>query len=553
MHKRVPSSVALRPSTRTRNLNYWAAGPPRSGANVTIPRAVAGVLILLSALMSLLVFFLTRTGVGTTVDSGEYLSVADSFKNGAGFRMPYVSYDEPYPRHIRPGQAVELTQFPPGYPLALATGSVIFHADTRTVARWINILAYGIAAGFAGAMVWRDSRNPAWSYAAVASFGVFDLIAPATMAWSEPLQLVLMFGGITAYSRFLYSRSSVALVALLLICAALPLTRYVGLGIVLAIVFLLAREGWGRGFERWLIAAAVGAAGVIPVALWFVRNAQLVGAASEKQFGWHPPGDFHLRQLPNLFLGGSSGADLVRLLGLALIVSGVLLFVRIANRRRSPNTASTSAAQQAVPRIVFIVSVCYLLTLAVARLVLDSNINFDVRQLQPVLALTVVGLISAAARLSKNTKGKVVTTAVCMILGAAALSRTVVSSAHFERSEFRGYAAPRWTTSPTMAYLRRLPASRVVVTNAPDALWLRLGRTSLFLPLEKNLYSGKPNGRYVDELSALGPVARRHHAIVAFFNRPTRGDARGVPSAVIDGLRLELLTTYADGYIFRAR
>src|SRR5689334_9325757 len=69
------------------------------------------------------VLLATRQGPGTTVDSGEYVAVADGLRHGHGLTMPYVGYDEPYPEVVVPAARVDLTVFPPLFPIAIAATS----------------------------------------------------------------------------------------------------------------------------------------------------------------------------------------------------------------------------------------------------------------------------------------------------------------------------------------------------------------------------------------------------------------------------------------------
>lgn len=542
-----------RPVT-TRRRRSWP-GPTDSG-----PRSsVLAILLCLAVLQFALVLFLTRDGPGLTVDSGEYLSVAESVRDGHGLAMPYASYDEPYPPSTRIDQRVPLTQFPPLYPVSMAIGSKLFKVDVELVSRWMNALAYAIAAGLAGGLVWRFTRSILWASGVVALFAAFDLITPAAMAWSEPLQLVFLFAAIAALAQFLQSRSRPSYVLLLLLSAALPMTRYVGIGLVTGIVIVLTRARSSRRFRKLLPAAGVATVGLVPLALWFLRNARILGGATEKPLGWHPPGDLHLRQIPVLVVRGGAGADLLRLavLGFVVLVVATVFSTRRAGTvRRLPHMLRRSAGRSAAPSlpgIAVTVILCYLATLVIARLILDSNITFDVRQLQSALALFVVLLASVGATAAASRRARPIALGLLVLALIGTLLRTSTSLTGFSQSEFRGYAAPRWTDSSSLAFIATLPKDRPVITNAPDAIWLRLKRTSLFLPLQKNLYSGKPNSRYEAQLTDLAQTARGRDAILAFFNKPTRGQERGLPTIVEQVLHLRPIAVYADSTIFEVR
>src|SRR3954453_23245517 len=100
-----------------------------------------------------IVLFTTRDGPGATVDSGEYVAVADGLRHGHGLTMPYVGYDEPYPEVVMPGERVDLTVFPPLFPAPIAATSLASGAAPVTSARWLDALSYAVMAAIVAALV----------------------------------------------------------------------------------------------------------------------------------------------------------------------------------------------------------------------------------------------------------------------------------------------------------------------------------------------------------------------------------------------------------------
>nr|MBA3654889.1 hypothetical protein [Actinomycetota bacterium] len=105
---------------------------------------------------------MTRQGAGTTVDSGEYLSVADSLAHGKGLTMPYLSYDERYPDTVRTPELVPMTQFPPAFPAVVAVGERLSGAGPTDVARWVNALALGGTVAIAALLVYAVTGALVW-------------------------------------------------------------------------------------------------------------------------------------------------------------------------------------------------------------------------------------------------------------------------------------------------------------------------------------------------------------------------------------------------------
>ena len=91
---------------------------------------------------------------GVTVDSGEYLSVAEALLEGRGFTMPYVSYDEAF-RVLNPGERIPMLQFPPIYPMVLAGAQWATGLDALAATRLLGAATYVLMIGLAQFIVWR--------------------------------------------------------------------------------------------------------------------------------------------------------------------------------------------------------------------------------------------------------------------------------------------------------------------------------------------------------------------------------------------------------------
>src|SRR4051794_34388465 len=125
------------------------AGRPNGAERVLAIAIVAG------AIAMAVVLFTTREGPGATVDSGEYLAVADGLRHGHGLTMGYVGYDEPYPERVRPGERVDMTQFPPLLPVAVAAVGTVSHSSPLVAVRWLNAVALGLVVALGVALVGR--------------------------------------------------------------------------------------------------------------------------------------------------------------------------------------------------------------------------------------------------------------------------------------------------------------------------------------------------------------------------------------------------------------
>lgn len=167
------------------------------------------------------------------------------------------------------------------------------------------------------------------------------------------------------------------------------------------------------------------------------------------------------------------------------------------------------------------------------------------RTSSPLASLGVIGVVAKVPswrapwrRIALGVAGVV----VC--IGAFRLTTATVPD--LPDTDHSGYSSAAWDRSAGLELIRSLPGSTLVVTNAPDAVWLRTGRSSRFLPQTANLYRGSANERYGMELTALATPIRGRAAVVVFFDRPTRGHARVIDDAAVHVLQLRPGRRLAD-------
>lgn len=106
-----------------------------------------------------IVFVAATPYPGVTVDSGEYLAVADGIARGHGFTMPYVSYDEPF-TVLDQGERIPMAQFPPLYPAAIAAVMRATRLALLDAARLLNASVFAGVVGLGIVLVRR--QEPEW-------------------------------------------------------------------------------------------------------------------------------------------------------------------------------------------------------------------------------------------------------------------------------------------------------------------------------------------------------------------------------------------------------
>jgi hypothetical protein len=448
--------------------------------------------------------------------------------------MPYVGYDEPYPEVVDPGGRVDLTVFPPLFPVAIAATSAATGTAPMTAARWVNAVSYAVMVAIVVALVAAATGSAVAGGLAGGLTIAPTFVYTASMVWSEPMMLAGYVATIAALASYLRTRRRRWLVGTVALAGITSMVRFTGLAAVLAVAVVLLVSGDDSFVHRLRRGVVAGACGVVPEVLWFARNTFVLGAPSEKPLAWHPPGRADAvrtaRTLASWFVRDTPDRRWV--IGVVVTLVIVVALARSVRDLRRGSIDWTS-----VPAVCAVFAVVYAGFVLAARATFDNNIDLSTRQLLALQVLAIIGVVASSWRRPPARRGAVLGVAVLVLLvGAFRLATATVPD--LPDTDHSGYSSAAWDRSAGLELIRALPGDTLIVTNAPDAVWLRTGRSSLFLPLTANLYRGSANDRYGAELTALADAIRGRPTVVVFFDRPTRGHRRVIDDAAVHLLRL---------------
>jgi len=231
------------------------------------------LLLLLSAAGFAVVMGLTAPrGPGVSTDAVQYIAAADTFAQSGRF-LTFTG---------RP-----LVNFPPLYPLLLASSRLLFGIDPVVSARVMNAFAFSATILLAGLVFWVLMPSSRW-WGTFASLSV--LVSPSFLALytnilSDPLFIVLTLLFLLAAQRYLHTASPRLFLGVAFICALAALTRYVGVTLIVPGLLLISYSNWPSRRERISKAALFVCVSLAPLAVWLVRNVSLVGLP----FGYRDP------------------------------------------------------------------------------------------------------------------------------------------------------------------------------------------------------------------------------------------------------------------------
>jgi hypothetical protein len=206
-------------------------------------------------------------GMGVSSDSMHYISSADSFLAGNGFRD---------------FKGDPLVDFPPLYSLILAIARGLSGVRPFVWARYINIMIMIPLIAGSGILIRQvfPAQRLWFVLGTIATLVFFPLYTLATTVSTEPLFMLMMLWFSLLASSFLEKPDPITLIMLVLLAASATLLRWIGLSFVVAL-FLLTVYAYRRQLKhKWWVPVISSGASLIPIMLWVgLRNIYLLGTS----------------------------------------------------------------------------------------------------------------------------------------------------------------------------------------------------------------------------------------------------------------------------------
>jgi hypothetical protein len=543
----------------------------------------------------------SRHGVGASPDSVVYIGVARNLLAGRGLTEPFGALvDTP------------LTRYPPLYPALLAAGGPL-GLDPLATARWISALLFGVNILFVGLALATLLPRARWLpvVGALLAASGLPLLTMHSMAWSEPLFLLLNFLSLLALAAYLDQGRPAALVLAGALGGLALLTRYAAFPLVAVGVLGLLFMGtawrdpaeatdwsrgfsrfwrrdpaeatdWSRGFSRFwrrdpaeastprgtclsrpACAALFAGLALLPAALWTVRNVAVADTAAARVLAWHPAGKAQLWQALYTVAGWlhvpDRAPDWLRL-GLLLAVAAAAATMIFTVRRGRPERPVASFIKLLVLWIPL-----YLAFLAASISLLDASTPLDDRILAPLyvatifLALYAVGELLPLVAHPRRWQAGLAALLLLLVGGSAIKGASWVNDGYRQGI---GFSSLAWQRSPLIQQVRLAPPETVIYSNVPEAIYLHADRRALPLPRPMNATTQQPNPGYAAELirmgqmldtqglAVLGRTASPAQAALLVYARGLSQRSRPSEEELRQQLALHLLAQCADGAIY---
>jgi len=448
--------------------NKAATSEDAATYRLTIAFGLAGViLVLLSTL---------RYGVGISPDSTAYISAARSMLVGQGLRCHDGSL---------------YAAWPPLFPMLLVIPGLV-GIDPAIGARFLNAFALGGIIFASGVFFSGCLRSRALILIALSSVTLCaPLLGISSMAWTEPLFVLLIVSFALQIARFLREGRTGSLVAASVLASLCLMQRYTGVTVAIAgAVLLLFHKSGTRVLTRFRHVIVFVAISCTPLALWMARNYRLtdtftgqarqhsvystwvnIGMAFDTATRWLLP------------------ASIPVVVRLTVIGGLILLAVAVLVRFRDklpPTTERESSCLWSAGAVTLTYIPLILYTHQVG--VLNEPLND--RYLAPLCVLTLWLTFIAVDRVWSllgltGPKGPLLQ---YVIVGLSALwlaypmEHVARATSDRMRKGAGEYSRIGWQESPLVRWLREHPLEGSLRSNAPDALYALTGMHALVSP-----------------------------------------------------------------------
>jgi hypothetical protein len=418
-------------------------------------------------------------------------------------------------------------------------------------ARVLNALALGGMVFLSGRLFLRALRSVELAVVATATVALFfPLIQVASMAWTEPVFVLLITLFVLQVQAYQRRRRLTSLGLLALLAALCSLQRYAGVAIIMAgfILVPLAARGDSRASRlKALVSFAVIAC--TPLALWMARNYALTST-----FSGHPriPSIYSLRQnvldsidtitawfMPDTVALETRGP----VMGILMLLVAAALALRLYDVATGDSTLDGLVLAAIVVTLVYLPFILYTHQIAVRDEIMND------RYLVPVsiamlwcMFLALDGLrtlLELLPRWSAWTRHLV--PVLCALWLIYPVTQVVDTLRQGLREGAGGYSRTDWQTLPFVQWLREHPLEGRVYSNAPDAYYALVDpnvRTSPERWMNLNDVQQSISGQPVEYLVWFGNLHRE-----AVFDR----------DELIAGLYLEELGAVWNSGVYRMR
>jgi 4-amino-4-deoxy-L-arabinose transferase-like glycosyltransferase len=482
----------------------------------------------------------TPWGIGIYTDSLVYIGAARNILAGDGYR---------FLNDI--GQLSPVIHYPPGYPLLIAAFAWTGGIDALDAARGVSIFFCAANALLAAYIAYRATLSDgAMVLSAFLALVAFPMVYINSQALTEPPFIFLTLLGWCFLARYLQESHGASLYWFALAVGLGCLVRYVGIAIGLtgaAVIFFHGRGDWRQRFSDAAMFSVVAA---LPIVAWVVRNYLSAGNAVNRTFSFHLPALADL--LPAINTVGHW------LLPTSLVDNApwparwflLLVFPLVYGLGRK-----VDLSRSWYPRLMVYCAVGYGSFLIISVLVCDASLYFDTRTLALAYVATMIAVLSVMTEWVRQNRSMEKSwrwfgfDCAMGILLALQMSSGIVWLRYSYLNGI-GFATEARHHSELLKFARNAPASTLIVSNAPDFIFMLTGRRAAMIPHKVDPDTRQPNKLYAQAILTMREQLNQPNAVFVYFNDDQRLWYLPSIEELETNLPLGKLKTVSDGAIY---
>ncbi|HMA24283.1 MAG TPA: hypothetical protein VKP00_09815 [Gemmatimonadaceae bacterium] len=443
---------------------------------------------------------------------------------GDGLTIPMADWNDPTPSSA-------LSHFPPGFPIAIATGVKLGMSAVQS-ARVIEAVAFGVTVAIVTYIVGSTVGTLAGLLIAIALLLARPIVYVHLSVLSEPLFLCVLALTLLGMLRRWHP------LAVGMSGAAAALVRYAGVAVVGAVVLweLIEPGPIRRRITRALLA---GLPTLVLHGAWVVHTRVTSGETGIRRFGFYGNLNEALAEGARTiaaWLVPTTDPPVAVQLWIAAAAALFLALVTSAGARQSIRSRDES---RRVLGACALMICCYVGVLIVSRLTADANIPFDERILAPFILLVMIGVSVAVGRAWRGL-GLLLRGTLALSFGAwlVASSLAVYDDVSWATTYGSDFAGEDWRTSELLRWVRAHGDSTSLYSNWPAAIYFHSRKPAWLLP----------DTRDIALLRTFGDTLARRGAVVVAFDTFSPDCVPPDSVAAIAGLRA--IARFADGTVY---
>jgi hypothetical protein len=289
-----------------------------------------------------------------------------------------------------------------------------------------------------------------------------------------------------------------------------------------------------------------------------ISNRSSGSSSTARELAWHPIGWSQVRQGFDTVASWLLPRQLAdRWIAGAVLVGVVLVLVALWVARYGA-AAVRRALDIAGPAVVIpgAFVVVYLATVVASVSLFDAATPLDTRILAPLYAAlvpTVVGAVAVWSKQPRRSHDAMRGAGALLVVALALVGVRSLTTATGSQDYRLGYATAHWHHSPLMRQLSAYPKGTLVVTNAPEAVYLQTGRHARALPAKYSSTSLQHDPHYRRKLDALVRRVRARGGVVAMFDEVKGRPWEAKAPELEHGTSLRVVARARDGVLLAPR